>query len=131
MNRPRRDSFAKALARLQEALAEPETAMNRDASIQRFEFSIELAWKSIQEFLRDEGFDCRTPKACLREAFRQDLIDDELGWIAMLDDRNLASHTYDDTFAHYLYGRLGRHLTLLQALRSRLRSPGPDGDRAG
>jgi len=120
--RSRQESFEQAVARLAEAVAEPETAMNRDASIQRFEFSFELAWKTVQECLRTEGSDCHSPKSCLREAFRQEWIEDEMGWIAMLDDRNLATHTYDETFAHELYGRLGGHLHLLQALLLQLRS---------
>lgn len=121
MTGPRLESLERALIRLAEALAAPETDLNRDASIQRFEFSFELAWKAIQERLREDGSDCRSPKPCLREAFRQDWISDEAGWIAMLDDRNLTSHTYDEELARDLYRRLPAHLALLQALANRLR----------
>lgn len=121
MSGAKQESFSRAVMRFSEALSEPETAMNRDASIQRFEFSFELAWKAVQEALRDEGADCRSPKSCLREAFRLDWIDDEVRWLAMIDDRNLASHTYDEKFAKVLYRRLPDHLAALEALSARLR----------
>lgn len=60
-----------ALERLAEALDTPETSLSRDASIQRFEFSFELAWRSIQDRGRDAGLDCRSPKGCLKLAFQQ------------------------------------------------------------
>lgn len=99
MSGPRLVSPERAVDRLTEALAQPETSMNRDASMQRFEFCFELAWKAIQECLREEGADCQSPKSCLREAYRLEWLMDETGWIAMLDDRNLTAHTYDETFA--------------------------------
>ena len=82
MTGPRLASLERAVDRLAEALAQPETGMNRDTRIQRFEFCFELAWKAIQERLRAEGTDCRSPKGCLREAYRQEWLMDETGWIA-------------------------------------------------
>ena len=54
---PRVETLAKALTRLCEALENPETDLTRDASIQRFEFCFELAWKAIQEHARKEGWE--------------------------------------------------------------------------
>lgn len=112
----RRESLEKAVARLEEALAAPETAMNRDATIQRFEFTFELAWKAIQEVARAQGLSCQSPKECLRLAFQQEWITNEARWLAMLEDRNRTSHTYDETFAHALYSRLPDYLEPLQRL---------------
>jgi hypothetical protein len=53
----------RAKNRLQEALAQPEDTFIRDASIKRFEFCFELAWKSIQSISRLEGQACVTPRA--------------------------------------------------------------------
>ena len=64
----RLDSFSQALDRFTEALSEADTPMNRDATIQRFEFTFELAWKALQAALRREGLDCASPKSCLRAA---------------------------------------------------------------
>jgi len=112
--------FAKALDRLEEALAEPPSPLVRDACIQRFEFSFKLGWKAVKEALKQRGLDCQSPKSCLREAFRQGWIDDEAAGILLLDDRNLTSHTYDETLAEVIYKRLPRHLSFLQGLKDRL-----------
>ena len=45
-------AFGSALARLGDALAQPKTEWTRDAALQRFEFTVELAWKSIARFAR-------------------------------------------------------------------------------
>lgn len=73
----RLESFHDALKRLREALDEPKTSLNRDASIQRFEFTVELAWKSIQKFLAEEKIVCQSPKFCLQEAFQFGLLEDD------------------------------------------------------
>ena len=89
----RLDSFATAITRFSEALGTPVTNLTRDAVIQRFEFCFELAWKVIQERARTEGLDCQSPKGCLKLAYKNNWIDDETGWLAMLEDRNRTAHT--------------------------------------
>jgi nucleotidyltransferase substrate binding protein (TIGR01987 family) len=91
------DSFNKALRRLAEALDAPPGDLVRDASIQRFEFTFELAWKAIKNTATVEGLECMSPCSCLKLAFGQGWVDDEPIWLAMLEDRNRASHTYDET----------------------------------
>ncbi len=78
-----------AVDRLREALQAPETSLNRDAAIQRFEFCFELAWRAIQKIAREEGMDCSSPKGCLKLAFKTNWIAGEGSWLAMLNDRNL------------------------------------------
>ena len=51
----------RALDRLEAALARPEDDITRDACIQRFEFTFELAWKAIQRQARAEGLECVSP----------------------------------------------------------------------
>lgn len=116
------ESFAQALQRLQEALDAEKTSLNRDASIQRFEFCVELAWKSMQKFLESEKIICNSPKACLQEAFQIGLIQDDITWIHMLDDRNLTVHTYKEQLAIEIYGRLGGYVTLLRQLFEKFQS---------
>lgn len=120
-------NFGKALGRLREALAAPESDLSRDAAIQRFEFSVELGWKSVKALARDLGLDCQSPKACLRLAFAQGWIDDEPRWIALLEDRNRTSHTYDEEFARHLFGRLPGYVPLLEALHHNLERADADG----
>jgi nucleotidyltransferase substrate binding protein (TIGR01987 family) len=120
MSGKRLQAFGIALDRLREALAAPESDLIRDATIQRFEFCFELAWKAIQETLRDQGLDCLSPRTCLAAAFKLEWFDDEAGWLAMLGDRNLTTHTYDARLAKEVYGRLGGYLELFQVLHQAL-----------
>ena len=118
---PRLTSLRNAVVRLREVLAVAETDVSRDAAIQRFEFCFELAWKAVQERARNEGLDCQSPKGCLKLAFKSGWIQDESGWLAMIEDRNRTSHTYDERLAKDVYRRLPQYLPLLDALLAKLR----------
>jgi len=61
--------FKKALSRLNEALAAPKSDIVRDSAIQRFEFTIDMAWKLVKTCLEEKyGIVCQAPKECFREA---------------------------------------------------------------
>ena len=86
-----------------------------DATIQRFEFSVELFWKLLKRLLLDLGQETNFPKAVLREAFATGLIDQDQAWIQMLNDRNQTSHTYDEELADVIYGRIKKiYIPLMQ-----------------
>lgn len=93
----------KANKRLKEAVKSKPTRMNKDATIQRFEFSFELSWKTIQEYIRDQGFDCKSPKNCFREAAKIDLIKNPEIWFEHLKARNLIAHTYSEALSNRVY----------------------------
>jgi nucleotidyltransferase substrate binding protein (TIGR01987 family) len=114
------ETFSKALQQLDAALALPVSDVVRDACIQRFEFSFELAWKAIQQAARDQGRDCVSPKSCLRAAFALGWLGDENAWLIMLSDRNLTSHTYNEEIAQAVYGRMKTHASLLKELNRTL-----------
>ncbi|MBN1960395.1 MAG: nucleotidyltransferase substrate binding protein [Deltaproteobacteria bacterium] len=95
--------YKKALARLQQALQEPENELIRDAVIQRFEFTFELAWKTIKLYLEFQNIEVRSPRDTLREALKLGLIDDGNVWSLLLEKRNLTSHTYDENLAIEVY----------------------------
>lgn len=116
------DSFIKSLQRLEEILGKEESVANRDSAIKRFEFTVELAWKCVQWFLRDQKIICRSPKECLKEAFKFGLVEDDPKWLEMLEDRNLTVHTYDEKTAEEVYGRLNNYLELLKSLEEKLKS---------
>ena len=101
MVRTKRDNYLRAVQRLGEALEEyaaNPTDTVRDGVIQRFEFTFDLAWKSLKEYMQDQGATTplQFPKQVLREAYAAELIDDERLWLDMLDARNSTSHIYDD-----------------------------------
>ncbi len=119
MNAPL-ESLGSAIVRLREVLDLPPSDVVRDAAIQRFEFCFELAWKAAQQRLRREGLDCASPRSCLQAAYRQGWIE-EGPWLEMLGDRNLTSHTYDQSLAEQVFLRLPRHVPQLEALYESLR----------
>ena len=93
----------KANQRLKEAVELSPTRIHKDATIQRFEFTFELAWKTIQEYIRDQGFNCLSPKNCIREGARLEIIDNPEDWFGFLDNRNLIAHSYNEKLADKIY----------------------------
>ncbi|MGI6227632.1 MAG: nucleotidyltransferase substrate binding protein [Peptococcales bacterium] len=72
----------------------------RDGLIQRFEFTFELAWKTLKSIFEDEGLSgLNSPKTVLREAFAAQIITDDELWLNMLNDRNLTAHIYSEELA--------------------------------
>jgi nucleotidyltransferase substrate binding protein (TIGR01987 family) len=117
---PRVQRLLSALDRLETALARPEDDITRDACIQRFEFTFELAWRAIQRRARAEGLECVSPRACLRVAFSLGLLEDDAQWMSMVEDRIRTPHTYDETTARAVYEALPGHARLLRELGRRL-----------
>jgi hypothetical protein len=64
-----------------------------DGTIQRFELTFELFWKTVRRLLARQGVEANSPKAVLQQAYRLRWLDDEQAWLALLKDRNLTSHT--------------------------------------
>ena len=105
----RQADVRKAAARLAEVVAVPETALMRDAAIQRFEFTFEVVWKTLQLFLEHQGYETGGPRPTLKKAFAEGIIalpDDADVWLRMLEDRNLTSHAYDEALATAIYRRI-------------------------
>lgn len=116
----RLQAFDRAVGRLLEALAKPEDPIVRDACIQRFEFTFEMAWRSLQAYARREGLECASPRECIRVGFRLRVIENDPSWLAMVEDRNRTSHTYDEDSAIAIYRALPGYAKLFQALLDRL-----------
>ncbi|MBI3194906.1 MAG: nucleotidyltransferase substrate binding protein [Ignavibacteriae bacterium] len=86
------NSLSNSIARLEEIIQSEFTIANRDSTIKRFEMTVELTWKSLQTYLREQGIVCRSPKDCLRQAFEIGIIEDDYRWFQMMEDRNLTVH---------------------------------------
>ncbi len=107
-----------ALNRLDEALQRDARAdsLVLDATIQRFEFCVELMWKTLKKLLEAEGKEAKTPRQALQSAYSAEWIDDESQWLDMLKDRNLSSHTYREKLALEIYSRVGGHASAMRKL---------------
>jgi nucleotidyltransferase substrate binding protein (TIGR01987 family) len=105
--------YSDAVKRLKEAIEMAENPLSIDGTIQRFEFTFEQAWKTVQKFLRFEGVDCNSPRNCIKEAFYIGLVSDGELWLDMLDDRNMTSHIYDETQAKNIYNRIKTQYTVM------------------
>jgi len=97
------ENLKKANQRLKEAIKLKPTLIHKDATIQRFEFTFELSWKTIQEYVKDQGFDCKSPKNCVREGARLGIINNLQEWFDYLKARNLIAHTYNEKMADKIY----------------------------
>lgn len=100
--------FGNALIRLREALGKDEAMGDIvvDATIQRFEFTFELAWKLAKVVLEYNGVDVVVPRLVIKEAFKARMLKDGDGWIDMLEDRNRTSHIYDEKQALEIYRKI-------------------------
>lgn len=78
---------------------EPANKAYKLAVIQSYEMDIELAWKTLKDYLNYLGYKIQTPREVIKQAFAIDFIADGDIWIKMIDDRNLTSHTYDEAKA--------------------------------
>lgn len=114
--------LGKALAGLEQIIVKPmqEDNSNIDASIQRFEFTIELFWKLLRAILESKGVEVQYPKDVLKEAYKGHLIDDENLWLQMLNDRNLTSYTYEEKLANRIYSNIKIYTPLFRATYDRL-----------
>jgi nucleotidyltransferase substrate binding protein (TIGR01987 family) len=119
----KKTAFTKALSQLEKALKEPETEYMRDASIQRFEFTYELAWNMLKVFLATLDIVTLSPKETLKTAYQQGLLKDANAWTELHQKRNLTSHTYDAELAESIYKYLKNDgLALFKALQETMES---------
>jgi nucleotidyltransferase substrate binding protein (TIGR01987 family) len=90
-------NYQKALGQLREFIAQPElNKFEKQGLIQCFEYTFELAWKVMKDYLEDQGFTVNSPRAAIQTAYQTQLVKDGHLWIDALEKRNLMAHTYDE-----------------------------------
>ncbi len=108
----------RALATLQELMPIiSPTAVERDAAIQRFEYSTEACWQAAQSVLSSWfGLELASPKSVIRACAQNDLLTESDARLAMdtVDDRNLNAHSYNEALAQAIWSRLPNHVSVLQ-----------------
>ncbi len=71
--------------------------------IQSFEFSFELSWKTLKDYLESQGVTCQFPREVIKKAFQYQIIAEGELWLDMLGRRNLLAHAYDEALAMECY----------------------------
>lgn len=98
--------LSEALSRLSEGINETVNDLDEDGVIQRFEFTFELLWKTLKIFFEDHGILCKSPKDCLKAAFRYGLFEEDEVFMSMLNDRNKTSHIYNREDSRIIFLRI-------------------------
>ncbi|MDE7413306.1 MAG: nucleotidyltransferase substrate binding protein [Muribaculaceae bacterium] len=129
----RLDSFSRAFARLKDLVemisgsetyslfSEEKISMEveivREALIKRFEFTQELSWNLLKDYMSYQGeTDMTGSRDVYRRALKLGLISDS-GWMNMILDRNLSAHDYNDSKSKELAKRIVEvHFPLLEKL---------------
>jgi nucleotidyltransferase substrate binding protein (TIGR01987 family) len=102
--RQRFQNFNKAFSQLSGAAAlaqqRPLSDLEQQGLIQAFEFTHELAWNTLKDFLEERGVaNLFGSKDATRQAFAASLIENGEIWMAMIQSRNRSTHTYDQATA--------------------------------
>lgn len=108
-------NYQKALMRLSEAVDVLnsqdivnvlELTLLKEGLIQRFEYTHELAWKVMKDYLEYQGYvDIRGSRDAIRKSLELNIISDRR-WMSTIEARNLTSHNYDDETAENIYGEI-------------------------
>ncbi len=107
----------RALSTLQELTNKPELSIvERDAAIQRFEYTFEATWKAAQVFLNEfDGITANSPKSVVRACWQSGLFDEANTQVAlrMCEARNMTAHTYNEKLAALIYRQIEDYADLL------------------
>ena len=117
-------NFRKAMDKLGKAIAEYDdggmTDLEKEGMIQRYDYTFELAWKTLQDLLYHRGYhDIKGPTLVLRQALMDGYIVEEAAWRKMKQARELTSHMYDEEKANEIAGKISSEFfnPLLQLLK--------------
>jgi len=114
-------NFCKAFKKLEEAVQRMQTEfyskgvldlrklkvgddLLREGLIQRFEYTHELSWNVMKDFLSEKGnVELYGSKDATKAAFGSDLIHNGEVWMDMIQSRNKSSHTYNEEIADKIF----------------------------
>lgn len=117
----RHEFYRKVVSQLEKGLTTyPDlNELEKDGVIQRFEFTFELAWKTLQDYFAQESgyIDVKGPRTVLKQAIQDNLITDGYTWLSMLESRNELTHVYDEEESRRILDDVAAiYLPLLQEL---------------
>ncbi|MDK2919774.1 MAG: hypothetical protein PWQ37_2507 [Candidatus Petromonas sp.] len=96
--RQRFENFSKAYCQFSSAISDFDklSVLEKEGLIQRFEYTFELAWKTLKDYLESQEVKVNFPREVIKAAFHYGLIEDGDVWMDMLEKRNLMAHTYNE-----------------------------------
>ncbi|MCD4731003.1 MAG: nucleotidyltransferase substrate binding protein, partial [Bacteroidales bacterium] len=96
--RQRFTNFEKAYKQFMEAMEKFSTlsTLEKEGLVQRFEYTFELSWKLMKDYLESKGVSSKFPRDVIKNAFFYEIIENGEVWMDMLEKRNLLAHTYDE-----------------------------------
>jgi nucleotidyltransferase substrate binding protein (TIGR01987 family) len=121
-------NYKKALKKVSEVVEEKFledlSELEVEGLIQRFEYTYELAWNTLQDLFKYQGYIGITgPGPVLEQAFKDGLIENADGWQRIKRSRQLTSHTYDSTTAESIAEEVvNEYYTLFLQLKDKLES---------
>jgi nucleotidyltransferase substrate binding protein (TIGR01987 family) len=116
-------NFKKAYAQLEKAVQKPQLSeLEQEGLIQRFEYTYELAWNTLKDYLEYAGVqDMVGSRSAIQEAFKRGLITDGYMWMDMFKDRNKTSHTYNKATAEAIAQNIrSKYYQAFEALKIKL-----------
>lgn len=102
-------NFEKAFLLLKDSVENTQNPsdLEKEGIIQRFEFTHELAWKVLKDFLSYKGITgIIGSRDATRHAFQNNLITDGQVWMNMIESRNITVHTYDSKILQVEYNKI-------------------------
>jgi nucleotidyltransferase substrate binding protein (TIGR01987 family) len=97
-------NFEQAIVKLEDAVNKKSLSDLEVAGVIKFyEFTFELAWKTVKDYLEQQDVLVKFPRDTIKEGFFYEIITDGEVWLDMLDKRNLMSHTYSKENAQLAY----------------------------
>lgn len=120
--------FVQAMLQLEKAVTLSHsrglTELEKQGLIKAFEFTHELAWNTLKDFLENQGVSpLYGSKDSTREAFKRGLIEEGEIWMDMIQSRNLSSHTYNQEIADAIGSKVVEtYFSEFRKLRDRLQS---------
>jgi nucleotidyltransferase substrate binding protein (TIGR01987 family) len=127
--------FVQAFTQLEKAVAlskqRPLTELEKQGLIQGFEYTHELAWNVLKDFLEEQGMqNLYGSKDTTREAFRRGLVENGANWMDMIKNRNLTSRTYNSEVTQQIVRAIvDDYYTEFRQLLARLKPPAEEARR--
>lgn len=103
-------NLEQAFSQLQKGIAITKPSdIEKQGIIKSFEFTFELAWKTLKDYLESQSVPVQFPRDVIKQAFQYQIITDGDVWMDMLDKRNLMAHTYDGAAANEALRHISDH----------------------